>query len=341
MKKLLIVALGAALLMSCSKSNSRFSELKPGEPAYQLAVDLAEKVPFLHPDSNKVLVTTSHFQFTANQLIKKVYEDQGKMAERVKSTDPDMLKRMVLQTAERICDEELIIDKAKETGIVVEQPKLDSLMQMQYKQVGGEEKFMERLQQNDIAIETVRKNLERHLLIQKYLNTAISDQMDVTEEDIQAAYKNKKTATVRHILMLTQGKTEEQKKEIHKKMENVLKLAKRGSDFAKLAQKYSEDPGSKNRGGLYENFGPGQMVKPFEDAAFNLPIGSISDIVETRYGYHIIKVIDRKQETRPIDEIRDELKALALKEKNKKRGEAYRSHIDELRKEANFQAMTL
>jgi hypothetical protein len=71
--------------------------------------------------------------------------------------------------------------------------------------------------------------------------------------------------------------------------------------------KFSEDPGSKNTGGLYENFPKGQMVKPFEDAAFTLPIGSLSDIVETPYGYHILKIIDRKKETKPYEEVKKDL----------------------------------
>lgn len=76
--------------------------------------------------------------------------------------------------------------------------------------------------------------------------------------------------------------------------EDLLKRARGGEDFAKLAQEYSADPGSKTKGGDLGFFGRGQMMKEFEDAAFALQPGGISDIIETAYGYHIIKVEERR-----------------------------------------------
>ena len=117
-----------------------------------------------------------------------------------------------------------------------------------------------------------------------------------------------KTASVRHILLLTQKKSEKEKKAIYKKMQMILKKAKAGADFAKLAEIYTEDPGSKKTGGLYKDFGRGKMVPEFEKAAFTVPVGQISDIIETAYGYHILKVIDRKKDQRPKEAIAAELK---------------------------------
>ena len=142
-----------------------------------------------------------------------------------------------------------------------------------------------------------------------------------------------KTATVRHILLLAQEKTEEEKQEIHKKMGEILSRAKGGEDFAELAKTYSEDTGSKENGGLYENFGRGQMVPPFEDASFSVPIGEISDIVETTYGYHIIKVIERKKETRPVEEVRAEIETQI---RQKQQNDVYQELLDQMKEKVSF-----
>jgi len=106
-------------------------------------------------------------------------------------------------------------------------------------------------------------------------------------------YKVENRAHVEHILFKTIGKTDAEVAEIHQKAEDALKQAKHGVNFEDLAKKYSEDDGTKPKGGDLGWIVDGQTVPEFQQAAFSVPKGSISDLVKTQYGFHIIKVLDR------------------------------------------------
>jgi peptidyl-prolyl cis-trans isomerase D len=116
-----------------------------------------------------------------------------------------------------------------------------------------------------------------------------------------------------HILLMTVGKTDAEVEEIRQKAEDVLKQAKKGGNFEELAKKYSEDPGSKDKGGDLGWITQGQTVPEFEKTAFSLDKGKISDLVKTQYGFHIIKVLDKETaHTKPFDEVKDSIKVPLL-----------------------------
>jgi parvulin-like peptidyl-prolyl isomerase len=162
----------------------------------------------------------------------------------------------------------------------------------------------------------------------------------VSDADIENYY-NEHTSDfdevrVRHILISTQPQEPDEdqqkpdakkpapaltKEEAHKKAEQLLERVRKGEDFAKLAQENSDDPGSKSRGGEYDFFGKGRMVPEFEKAAFALQPGQVSDVVETQYGFHIIKLEERRSSQPPSadpkvkQEIVERLKDEKLKER--------------------------
>jgi peptidyl-prolyl cis-trans isomerase D len=117
-----------------------------------------------------------------------------------------------------------------------------------------------------------------------------------------------------HILLMTVGKTDAEVEEIRRKAEDVLKQAnKKGANFEDLAKKYSEDPGSKDKGGDLGWITQGQTVPEFEKTAFGLDKGKTSDLVKTQYGFHIIKVLDKETaHTKPFEEVKDSIKTPLL-----------------------------
>src|SRR6185503_11030949 len=140
------------------------------------------------------------------------------------------------------------------------------------------------------------------------INTqGMRDRQQVSAEDVQRHYKDNQQqfttpeqVRASHILFKTEGKDEAA---VRKQAEAVLARAKAGEDFAKLANQYTEEEVGKTRGGDLDFFGRGQMAKEFEEAAFAMKPGQISDIVKTQFGLHIIKTTDhRAAATKPIDD---------------------------------------
>jgi peptidyl-prolyl cis-trans isomerase D len=118
---------------------------------------------------------------------------------------------------------------------------------------------------------------------------------------------------VQHILFRTVGQPDAAVEEIRKKAEDVLKQAKKGAKFDDLAKKYSEDPGSKEKGGDLGWIRQGQTVPEFEKTAFSLAPGQISDLVKTQYGFHIIKVLEKQTaHTKPFEEVKDSIRTPLL-----------------------------
>ncbi len=140
--------------------------------------------------------------------------------------------------------------------------------------------------------EEFRALVKQHLVIQKIA----SDDAVVTEEDVREEYDAGKEVAASHILV-----------EDLQTAEEILEKLNEGEDFAELATQYSQDPGSGAEGGSLGYFERGQMVPEFEQAAFNLEVGEISEPVQSQFGYHIIKVTDKKPYEEDFEEVKDEI----------------------------------
>lgn len=136
--------------------------------------------------------------------------------------------------------------------------------------------------------------------------------INVSAQDIERAYNSgidqyttPEQVRASHILLKTEGRDDAA---VKAKAEDVLKQAKGGADFAELAKKYSEDESNAKNGGDLDYFGRGRMVPEFDQAVFAMQPGQISDLVKTQYGYHVIKLTDRKASTtKPLAEVRQQI----------------------------------
>jgi len=179
-----------------------------------------------------------------------------------------------------------------------------------------------------------------NFLTLEYLDKVVSARVTAPEEDILAYYKknsdrfmDRKKISARHILIKTGSESStEERAGARAKAEGLLKRIRDGENFESLAREFSDDGGSKEQGGSLGWFSRGRMVREFDQVAFSLEPGQVSDIVETKFGYHIIRVDERKEPApKPLEQVRSSIEEKVTREKR-------RDAVDEFVKKAMDEA---
>lgn len=166
--------------------------------------------------------------------------------------------------------------------------------------------------------------LTDNYLATEYLKREVVNNITISEDDMKSYYdshkddfKTPEMVQVRHILIsVDAGASDDEKKKARKKVEDILNKINSGEDFAKLASEFSDDTMTKPKGGDLGFIPRGRLVKSFEDVAFTLKPGEVSEIVETPFGYHIIKVDEKKDAgVESYDAVKDTLEQKLLQER--------------------------
>ena len=335
-KQLLLLVLITALLFTCAKKEEPFV-FEEGTPAWELALTLSKKIDKLDPVKNEVLVKTDNSDITVGETIEGIFQNFGKNATQLADMDTAVVKNIIMSNARAIAEKKLLEFNAKKNGFKAEDAKVDSVMNLQFEAVGGEEAFTARLAENNITMETVKESVVSGMLINAYLDSKINDDdIIVTDEELRAEFNPEKSRSAQHILIDTRdAKDDAAKAEAKAKIEMILAKAKLGEDFGELAKEYSDCPSGKNGGDLGK-FARGQMVPEFDKAVFSMNIGDISGIVETEFGYHIIKL--NEIVTNDFEEMKDQLKEKIISDK--KRVE-YEKFLTNLKTKANFEELEI
>jgi peptidyl-prolyl cis-trans isomerase C len=223
---------------------------------------------------------------------------------------------------------ELLYQSVEQKGLAPTDAEVDSELQSQKGRLGGEAEFQKALDSQGITVDELRVELKKEIAIQNLVEKQIMPTITVTEEEKHKFYdensaqmKRPPQFRVAHILIGIDAKaTEEQKAEAKKKATAIHGMIEAGQDFAELAKKNSDDPGSKENGGELPWMSPGQTVPEFEAAARALKPGELSGVVETKFGYHIIRMKEtREAGVIPYEEVQDRidqfLKRKSLQEK--------------------------
>ncbi len=264
-------------------------------------------------------------------LIKKRAASSGQQLDesRLESIKEDMVNNMV--------EKELLYQKSQEIGIEVEPAAIDSQMQQFKQQFPDENQYKQQLSALGYTEELLRSEIETNMAIQKLIEQEIASDIEITDEELNAYYENNpdqfetpEQVKARHILIKTDAEADEAEKQAaRKKIKELEKRIEEGEKFSEVAKEESECPSSE-RGGDLGYFSKGQMVKPFEEAAFSLAVGNVSDVVETRFGYHLIKAEDKKTASKKtFDEVKDQIKQQLEQQKVKEQLPSYVENLKE------------
>ncbi|MDY6988862.1 MAG: peptidylprolyl isomerase [Thermodesulfobacteriota bacterium] len=231
-------------------------------------------------------------------------------------------------TLERLIDVELLYQESQKKGIKADEAELDERLKKRFPDEAEFKKIVKRM---NLTEDALKSQFLRGMAIQTFLDKEIAQKIAVPDKEIKEYYdshpelfKQPEQVQASHILVKVDPKAEaSQKAEVRKKIEQIQDRLKKGEDFSALAKEASQCP-SGAKGGDLGYFRQGQMVKPFEAVAFSLKPGEVSDIVETKFGYHLIKVKDKKAEaTTPYKEVKERIVENLKREKVQKEVDLY------------------
>ncbi len=246
------------------------------------------------------------------------------------------------QLLDILIDQELLFQEAVKTGHEATKEQIGAEVEKAGGQFPSSEDFEKALSQSGLTLESYSDFLKRRISVQNLVVEEIASTATVSDEEVGAFYKENQAkfespeeVRARHILIkVDPGADEAAKEEARKKIEGVIEEAKGGGDFAELARKYSEGP-TGPKGGDLGFFGRGRMVPPFEEAAFSLAPGDVSGPVLTQFGWHAIKVEEKKEaRTVPLDEASVQISSFL---KDQKVNEAVLARIKNLREKATIE----
>jgi len=313
------------------------------------AIDFQSKADILGIEPNDIAVIVNQQPITETQ-VRTVMEPQLQRLSQ-KNLPPqftEQLKKQIKkQTLEKLIVEKLLDEEVQKNNIVVtDQDVNDYLIQAGAQNNMSLDDIKQMFKSQGKSFEQVKMQMKnsKGMKFQKLMEAQFEGKLNFTTEDANKYYienrenfKKPERVRARHILIkpdpnmdpnLADAKAKEKAQEL------LDKIKQEGADFATLAKENS-DCGSAPGGGDLGYFPRGKMVQPFEKTAFNLKVGQVSDLVKTRHGYHIIKVIDHKQSS--LTTFQEAKENIMNRLENQKKREIAKQYIDSLKQKADIE----
>ena len=301
------------------------------------AKPMPEKLPDVLARVNGEPVTKIDF----DRLIKNMELSANQPLSMVPAEQRDQILRNALN---QLVTYTVLTQETRARKITVTDAEVEDNLKQMRSQFPNEDAFKKALAARGMSVDKLKSDAKIDMSINKMIEAEVANQAPPTDTQVREFYdknpeKFKQDEAVRasHILFrVPENADEATKKKALEQAQSVLKQARAGADFAELAKKYSAD-GSAQQGGDLNFFTRGQMVPAFDQAAFALKPGQISDIVTSQFGYHIIKVTDRRAaSTVPFDQVSARIKEFLVEQQKQQKGQAF---IESLRQKAKIEVL--
>ena len=258
---------------------------------------------------------------------------------------PETMKQAETAAIEQLTAAEILYQEAAKLAIPDLDKQITEKVAQNRAKFKSETEFLDALKGIDMTPQDMQEFTRKDIVINNFIEKKFAANAAATEaesrkfydENLDQYFKQPETVRASHILISADEKaTPEERKKAKEKAEALLKRLKAGEDFAALAKAESVCPSS-TQGGDLGTFGRGQMVGPFEDSVFALKPGEVSGLVETQFGYHIIKLVEKQeQKTEKFEDVKDKIANFL---KGQKVQQELSSFMDELKKSAKIEKM--
>ena len=285
---------------------------------------------------NNQIITLSDYEKAAQQLTEEVRQDcqnctQDQLQAEMKERQKNLLRDMI--------DQQLLIERAKDMGLDVDTELVKQLDEVRKQNnLATMDDLEKAVEKQGIVWEDYKQQMKNSLLTQKVIQQEVGGQMDIGPEEIKKYYDAHKQDFIRkeqvdlsEIFLSTEGKTPEEIAAIKTKADDLHKRIVNGDDFAELAKRRSEGSTAQDGGelGSYER---GQLAPQLADAVFKLDRNGLTDVIQTKTGFEILKVNEHYQAgLQPLDKVSDQITNILYKQKMPP---AMRTYLAGLREES-------
>ncbi len=296
-----------------------------------------------HPPKDKVALVNGT-AITQEAFFREMSLMRQRFAKTQKLPSGPQLLPIKKKILEGLIDQELLYQESQKQGIKVDEALINEQLNVLKKKFPNDAEFKKELSKLNLSGAALKIQIKRGIAIQKFVDKQFVQKNNISDNEIKDYYdshpdffKQPEQVRARHILIKVNSQSDEsQKSEAHKKLEKIKKKLQKGENFEDLAKEFSQCPSS-TKGGDLGYFRREQMVKPFSATAFALKAGEVSDIVETTFGYHLIKAIDRKPENiTGYGDAKDQIERYLSQEKVKKEVGLYLEQLKEKAKVERF-----